>query len=132
MNGTVVALNIIMNEHKFGSAIGIHKVPLKKYDNEHFYYGEFLVDIPLLEYEMLKLNKQSKVDGLLISEKILASNGGAGIAHYGYPSISNLKRIARELHESKEPEGPAAEYSLDNLRKCGLKISKSVIENGKQ
>jgi hypothetical protein len=122
---------MIYKDFKFGSVIGSYGIPLTKYDKEHFYYGSYLVDIPLLEYEMLKLDKQNKVEGLQISEKILTSNGGAGIAHYGYPSISNLKRVARELHEGKEPEGPAVQYSLQSLRNCGLKISEDTIKYGK-
>jgi hypothetical protein len=117
--------------HNFGSVIGSYGVPLTKYDSSHFYYGSYLVDIPLLEHEMLKLNKQDKVEGLKISEKLLISSGGAGIAHYGYPSIINLKRVARILHEGKEPEGPAVQYSLRNLRNCGLKISEDTIKYGR-
>jgi hypothetical protein len=125
-------LNIMaFKDFKFGSVIGSYGVPLTKYDADHFYYGSYLVDIPLLEHEMLKLNKQDKVEGLKISEKILISNGGAGIAHHGYPSISNLKRVARELHEGKEPEGPSVQCSLQNLRDCGLKISEDTIKHGK-
>lgn len=116
----------------FGSVIGLHKVPLTKLDKDHFYYGTYLVDVPLLQHELYTLDKSGRVpEGAGVNAGVYGCNGGAGIAHYGGPSISNLKRIARELHEGKEPEGPAAENSLDSLRRCGLKISKDTIENGR-
>jgi hypothetical protein len=116
----------------FGSVIGLHKVKLTKLDKDHFYYGTYLVDVPLLQHELYTLDKSGRVPkNALVNSSMYSCNGGAGIAHYGGPSLSNLRRIARELHEGKEPEGPAAEYSLNSLRMCGLKISKDTIENGR-
>jgi hypothetical protein len=93
-------------------------VPLKKYDNDHFYFGDYLVDLIALRH---------------LAEFTDKTNPGK--AHSLSISISNLSVIARELNQNKpiskgiysSPQS-AVTGALYCLRKLGAPIPESALE----